>query len=139
MNHPEPFSPTPATADEDRILRTWTPLILRSVLIVSTVVLTIGIVATVLHAPGFYVERFHALQRGHLQDAENLWTLFVGLKAGSPHSIMTIGLYVLTLVPLVRVAFTLVLFLKDQDYIYVAATAYVLGGLILGMMLGRIG
>ena len=139
MNHPEPFSPTPATADEDRILRTWTPLILRSVLIVSTVVLTIGIVATVLHAPGFYVDRFRALQHGELQGAANLWTLLVGVKAGSPHAIMTIGLYVLTLVPLVRVAFTLVLFVKDRDYIYVAATAYVLGGLILGMMLGRIG
>ncbi len=62
-----------------------------------------------------------------------------GMRQGDPHAIMTMGLYVLTLVPLVRVAFTFVLFLKEQDFVYVAATAYVLAGLVVGVMLGRVG
>ena len=41
--------------------------------------------------------------------------------------------------PLARVAFMLVLFLKERDFIYVAATAYVLAALIMGVMLGRVG
>ncbi len=61
------------------------------------------------------------------------------MRQGQPHAVMIIGLYVLTLVPLARVAFTLVLFLKERDFIYVAATAYVLAALIMGVMLGRVG
>ncbi len=139
MNHPETYSPSPAIAEEDRILRTWTPLMLRTVLIVSTIVLITGIAATVLHSSGFYIERFHALQKGQMHATEQFSTILRQAAAGDPHAIMTIGLYILTLVPLVRVAFTFVLFLKDRDYIYVAATAYVLSGLLLGMALGRIG
>ncbi len=139
MNQSQPLPPSATTADEDRILRTWTPLILRTVLIASTIVLVAGLIATVMHAPGFYVNRFHALQHGRLHDTESVGSLVNDLRAGDPHAILTMGLYLLTLVPLVRVAFTLVLFLKDHDYIYVASTTYVLGGLILGVILGRIG
>jgi uncharacterized membrane protein len=139
MNQPERYSPSPVDAEEDRILRTWTPLMLRTILIVSTIVLIAGIVATILHSPGFFIARFHAVQKSQLHGAEGFATLLRGSFAGDPHAIMTIGLYILTLVPLVRVAFTFVLFLKDRDYIYVAATAYVLSGLLLGMALGRIG
>jgi uncharacterized membrane protein len=58
---------------------------------------------------------------------------------GDPHSVMTLGLYVLTLVPLARVAFSFLLFLKERDYAYIGFTAYVLTGLIVGMLLGRMG
>jgi uncharacterized membrane protein len=52
---------------------------------------------------------------------------------------MTLGLYVLTLVPLARVAFCFLLFIKERDYAYVGFTAYVLAGLIVGMLLGSAG
>ena len=70
---------------------------------------------------------------------ESVLQLVHGMRHGQPHAVMIIGLYVLTLVPLARVAFTLVLFLKERDFIYVAATAYVLAALIMGVMLGRVG
>jgi hypothetical protein len=47
-----------------------------------------------------------------------------------PSSIVTIGLPVLTLVPLGRVAFTFVLFVKERERIFALATAYVLAALI---------
>jgi uncharacterized membrane protein len=128
-----------ATADEDRILRRWTPLILRAILIVSTVIMVAGIALSIAFAPSYYVGRFDAIQQGRLFGRESIWQLVQGMRQGQPHSVMIIGLYVLTLVPLARVAFTLVLFLKERDFIYVAATAYVLAALIMGVMLGRVG
>lgn len=127
------------TGEEDRILRTWTPLILRTILVLSSVILVVGVAQTIVKAPGFYVQRFRAIQQGHLHAGESIATLAVGIQEGDSHAITTIGLYVLTLVPLVRVAFTFILFLKERDFVYVTATAYVLAGLIAGMMLGRIG
>jgi uncharacterized membrane protein len=43
---------------------------------------------------------------------------------------VTIGLLVLTLVPLGRVAFTFILFVKERKRIFALATAYVLAALI---------
>jgi uncharacterized membrane protein len=128
-----------ATREEDRILRNWTPLLLRTILIVSSIVMVVGIAETFAQAPGFYVGRFHAIQLGQLHVRESLPQLIDEMRHGDPHGIMIIGLYLLTLVPLVRVAFTFVLFLKERDYVYVIATAYVLTMLILGVMLGRVG
>ena len=128
-----------ATGDEDRILRTWTPIILRSILLLSSIVMAVGIAQSLAFAPGFYVHRFHAIQHGQLHASETLAELLDEMRHGDPHGIMTIGLYLLTLVPLVRVAFTFFLFLKERDFVYVAATAYVLVALAAGVMLGRVG
>jgi uncharacterized membrane protein len=128
-----------AKAEEDRILRTWTPLILRVILILSAVIMIVGVGQAIALAPDFYVRRFQAIQHGQLHVRESLGQLIFGMRQGDPHAVMTIGLYVLTLVPLVRVAFTFVLFFKERDFVYVAATAYVLAGLVVGVMLGRVG
>lgn len=130
----------PVDREEDRILRTWTPLILRAVLLASSIVIVIGIAQSAFFAPGFFAARFHALRgSGQLHPRQNLSELIAEMRRGDPHSTMTIGLYLLTLVPLVRVAFTFGLFLKERDFIYMTATAYVLAALVAGVMLGRIG
>jgi uncharacterized membrane protein len=124
---------------EDRILRRWTPVILRSVLTVSSFVIVVGLGLMLTHSPGFFVERFHAVQAGDVHVHET-WTQLVDRAwQGDPHSVMTIGLMILTLVPLARVAFTFFLFLRERELVFVAATAYVLLGLIAGVVLGRIG
>ena len=128
-----------STSDEDRILRTWTPFILRGIVMASAIVLAVGIAQTAVFAPGFYLGRIRALQHGELHTRESLTQLLDGMRHGDPHGIMIIGLYLLTMVPLVRVAFTFFLFLKERDLIYAMATAYVLAALVAGVMLGRIG
>jgi uncharacterized membrane protein len=128
-----------ATGEEDRILRTWTPLILRSILLLSSIVMAVGIAQSAALAPGFFVRRFHAIQLGQLHVRESVPQLLGEMRLGDPHGLMTIGLYLLTLVPLVRVAFTFFLFLKERDFVYVTATAYVLAALAVGVMLGRVG
>jgi hypothetical protein len=37
------------------------------------------------------------------------------------------------------VTFCLMLFIKERDFAYIGFTAYVLAGLIIGLLLGRIG
>jgi len=128
------------TTDEERILRVWTPIILRTILVGAVVILLFGLLSIMWQDPGYYVMRFHSLQ-SHVryQNRKNLAALASTAFKGDPRSIMTLGLMVLTLVPLVRVAFCFVLFVKERDGIYVAFTAYVLIGLVAGVILGRVG
>ena len=119
--------------DEDRILRHWTPIILRSILITAMAILAVGLILAATRSPGYYVGRFRLVQSGTTIDTEANWAgLTTGPAHGDPRAIMTLGLVVLTLVPIARVAFTFVLFLKERDAVFVAATAYVLAGLIAG-------
>ncbi len=125
--------------DEDRILRVWTPVILRTVLAAAGVVLIIGLFAMTT-TPGEYVDHFRAVQAGtRVQDYGTLGDLLARAWQGNPRSIMTIGLMILTLVPLARVAFCLIFFIKDGNKPYIFFTAYVLAGLLLGVLLGRVG
>jgi len=125
--------------EEDRILRVWTPILLRTILIAAAVVLAVGLFLMATKAPGFYVERFRAVQAGHMHPPESFSQIIPATLAGDPHSVMTLGLFILTLVPLARVAFCFVLFLMERDYTYVAFTAYVLIALVAGVLLGKIG
>jgi uncharacterized membrane protein len=125
--------------EEDRILRVWTPILLRSILIAAMVVLGAGLVMTYTFAPDYYVERYQAVQQGHLIGKEKFGLLFDRVRQCNPHAVLTIGLFVLTLVPLARVAFCFILFIRERDYTYVALTAYVLAGLIVGVLVGSVG
>jgi uncharacterized membrane protein len=127
------------TSREDRILRAWTPLILRTLLIISAAVLVLGLILMGTSAPGYYVQRFHAAQHGRAHISQEWVELGRAALKGDPHSVLMVGLLVLTLVPLGRVAFTFILFVKERDRIFALATAYVLAALIAGVMLGRIG
>ena len=125
--------------DEDRILRFWTPILLRSILIGAVIILILGLTLSATYTPDYYVGRYLAVQAGHLHPRESFIQMFAGAARGQPHSVTTIGLFVLTMVPLVRVGFCFLLFLRERDYAFVGFTAYVLAGLILGVMLGKIG
>src|SRR5713101_2338230 len=125
--------------EEDRILRVWTPILLRSILITAMIVLVAGLILTYTFAPDYYVDRYNAVAQGHLIGKENFGLLAERIRQGNPHAVLTIGLFVLTLVPLARVAFCFILFIKERDYTYVALTAYVLAGLIVGMLVGSAG
>lgn len=126
-------------ANEDRILRIWTPFLLRTILIAATVVLLAGLVLMGTQSPGHYAHRYREVQQGQVHGRETFVQLFEGSAQGDPHSVMTIGLFVLTLVPLARVAFCFLLFIKERDFAYVGFTAYVLIGLVAGIVLGKIG
>jgi uncharacterized membrane protein len=129
---------TQAAKNEDRILRFWTPILLRTILVVAVVILIFGLIL-MTSRPDFYVARFHAAQAHQFVGRKSFPERVVLAVHGDPHSVMTLGLYTLTLVPLARVAFSFLLFVKERDYAYIGFTAYVLTGLIVGMLLGRMG
>jgi uncharacterized membrane protein len=130
---------TSVSAEEDRILRLWTPILLRSIVVVAMTVLVTGLVLTATIAPNYFVHRYRQIQLGHLIGRESLPTIWSNLLAGQPHAVLTVGLFMLTLVPLARVAFCLVLFIKTRDIAYVGFTSYVFAALIIGFLLGHIG
>lgn len=126
-------------AEEDRILRVWTPLLLRTILIAAMIVLVAGMVLAYKFAPEYYVDRYRAVQQGNLIGKETFSGVVEHIREGNPHAVLTIGLFILTLVPLARVAFCFLLFIRERDYTYVGFTAYVLAGLIIGVLVGRVG
>jgi uncharacterized membrane protein len=129
----------PKQEEENRILRVWTPFLLRTILIAAMITLVAGLFLTYTFAPDYYVQRYHEVQQARLIGREKFAMLLDRIREGNPHAVLTIGLFVLTLVPLARVAFCFILFIRERDYTYVAFTAYVLAGLIVGVLVGRIG
>lgn len=125
--------------EENRILRVWTPFLLRTILIVAMITLISGLILAYTFAPDYYVQRYHEVRQGNLIGKETFGLIFEHIRQGNPHAVLMLGLFVLTLVPLARVAFCFILFIRQRDYTYVAFTAYVLAGLIVGVLVGRIG
>lgn len=120
---------------EDRILRLWTPILLRTVLAAAVVLMIAGIFRALTTLPAVGTSALLATSGGRMS-----LVLVVGRAvAGDADALATLGLMALTLVPLVRVAFCFLLFLKQRSMVFVAFTAYVLAALTLGMLLGKIG
>ena len=131
---------TDTASDEERILRVWTPVILRSILSIAIALILVGLLMMAWKNPASYTAHFHRLQsHARAENREPISMLVAGALEGSPRSIMTLGLMVLTLVPLGRVAFCFLLFVRERDGTYVMFTAYVLIGLVVGVILGRVG
>ncbi len=60
--------------------------------------------------------------------------LWHGLQAGSARSVIMLGVLLLILTPIVRVATTVLLFLRQRDWIFVACAGFVLTILVLGLV-----
>ena len=128
---------TMRTEEEDRLLRVWTPIILRASVLTASVILSLGLAAIAIVNPNGYVQRFHLLQQtGSFRHVE-----FSHLSSPEDRvrAVLVFGLLVLTLVPLGRVAFTFFYFLKERDTPFILVTATVLALLIAGVLLGRAG
>jgi uncharacterized membrane protein len=126
----------PVDPEEERILRFWTPVLLRVILVAAVVLMALGT------GLALFVARDRvdpATFRHPVSVHVPLTTVLSEGIRGNANAIATLGLMVLTLVPLVRVAFCFLLFLKERSGIFAAFTAYVLAGLIAGILLGRIG
>ncbi len=67
---------------------------------------------------------------------EGLPALVHGLLRADPLAVLRMGVLVLILTPMVRVAVTLVLFVAEGDWIFVVLTAIVFGILLLGFLSG---
>ncbi|MNL68818.1 hypothetical protein D3C87_1935980 [compost metagenome] len=62
--------------------------------------------------------------------------LLNGIQTGDPIALMGLGILLLILTPTLRVTTSLVLFLKQRDWLYTIICAFVLVMLLIGMALG---
>lgn len=65
--------------------------------------------------------------------ATSLDAIFAGAATGRATSLIRLGVFVLILTPVARVALTLAVFLIQHDWIFVGLTALVLALLLLGV------
>jgi uncharacterized membrane protein len=129
-----------APRDDDRVLRLWTPRILRGALFTSVAFLIAGLVSIAVTAPASYVARYRDLRAGGAPaPAESPLQLLREAAHGQGRALLVAGLLVLTLVPIGRVAFAFAVFLHQRDWPFVVLTALVLAILCVGILLGRIG
>jgi uncharacterized membrane protein len=63
--------------------------------------------------------------------------IFKGLLNCKPYAIMLTGLYLLILTPVLRVAVSIIVFLKEKDYLYTKITLFVLVILIFSLCMGK--
>ena len=61
----------------------------------------------------------------------SLPALFAGVAALKPYAVILLGLFVLILTPVFRVGFSIVLFWKEKDFLYVRITALVFAILLV--------
>jgi uncharacterized membrane protein len=124
---------------EERILRVWTPRLLRTILVAAVTLLTAGLLVSIMHSSSDYSSALRTIQQNSAAAHRPTASLLAEAATGDAIAIVTLGLFVLTLVPLARVSFCFILFLKQNSLVFATFTAYVLAGLVLGMLLGRIG
>lgn len=67
-----------------------------------------------------------------------LLMILQGLAAFKPYAIILTGLFILILTPVFRVGVSIIVFLKEKDFLYVAITAIVFSILIVSFLLGKV-
>ena len=69
----------------------------------------------------------------------SLSSVFYGVVALKPYAIIALGLLILIAIPVMRVAVSVVAFIVERDWLYVAITAFVLVVLLTSFALGEAG
>ncbi len=113
-------------------------ILLRVGVLASLTVVVVGVVVTFAQLRGHSSSAIrHAVVTGHISYPHTLGQLESGLAAGRGPSIITLGLLILLLTPVCRVALSLVGFLYQRDPVFVAVTSFVLFVLLMSFLIGR--
>ena len=117
-------------------LEIWISYVLRIGVLTAGAVILFGLVLYLIEGPGSgRPTTLDQLTADGGQPIEVSWQSIVdGLKSLEPGAIILLGLLLLILTPLTRVAMTLILFILQQDWIFVAITGAVLGILFIGLI-----
>ncbi len=79
-------------------------------------------------------------ESGYVDDVypTNLLLILQDAVALKPYAVMLVGLLILILTPVFRVGISIILFLKEKDYLYARITAVVFTILIVSFLLGKV-
>ena len=127
----------PAETDRDKLIRQAEIIIsnvLRGGVLLSAFIILVGVVM-------FYA-RYLPNGGRTISDhpfPHSVAAVISGLTTGSPLAVIALGLLVLLLTPVMRVAVSIVAFAIEGDHLYTVITSIVLAILIISFLLGKAG
>jgi uncharacterized membrane protein len=140
MTAEKPVKPPPVP-DDARVL--WIELVISRLLrigvITSLAVVLLGTVLTFVHHPE-YTRSAGELPRLITPDAafpHSPGQVLAGLREFQGRSLVILGLLLLILTPVLRVAVSIFLFVYERDRVFVLITSVVLAMLLLSFVVGR--
>lgn len=129
----DPLSPKELRAE------LWISMVLRVGVTLSLVLVLMGLLTCFFHHPQ-YIASKQALDGLIAPGAAFPCTLsdvFAGVAAFRGQAIIALGLLVLILTPIMRVAISIAVFLEERDWLFAAITAAVLAVLLFSFWLGK--
>lgn len=146
-NAPTPCPP--GQVPNDRLLIRSELLIanlLRWGVVLSFVIVTVGIAALVFSGRTGYdstgtsdLSVLLQYQADNSPFPTSVETVMAGLIEFKPYAIIAAGLLVLLMIPVVRVAVSIIAFALERDWLYVLITAFVFAMLMVSFALGKAG
>lgn len=121
----------PASSEENVYTDVYRMLI--AGMIVSSVLFALGIVLAMLHP------QYVPLTSRWVRSEYHVRLVVHGLLHGDPSAIMLVATVLLILTPVARVVVSIVAFLIDRDYKFVAVTSFVFLVMIITVILGELG
>lgn len=113
-------------------IETASSWVLRTGVVLSVIVMLTGLVLGLARGSVTVYAMEHTAFDGHPS------TLWHGVTTGSGFAVMEVGLLILVLTPIVRVATAMLLFaIEDHDWIYTVVTAAVLAMTLAALLLLR--
>ena len=122
-----------ATASS-RAVEAAVSIVLRAGVLLSASIICLGL--TLLVIKGVFANEMRI--DAAIPYPRSLATLYSGLLALDPASIISLGLLTLIATPFTRVAVSIVAFAVERDWRYVAITALVLAILVTGIIMGKV-
>jgi uncharacterized membrane protein len=113
---------------------------LRAGVITSVAIIAVGTLISYLHHPGYLYDKaeMQRLVKPGAAFPHTLGDVVAGVKQGKGQAIIAVGLLVLLITPVVRVAISVLAFLFERDRAFTLITVIVLGLLLLSFVLGRV-
>ena len=123
-----------------RKVETVISIVLRTGVVVSVTVVAIGLAISFLHHPEYLSHlSYKHLTDSHYRFPDTFPGLFHALSKGEGRGVIVLGLALLILTPVMRVAVSIFAFVYQEDPIMVAVTTFVLVMLVSSFFLGKAG
>lgn len=101
---------------------------LRVGVVISAIFIIIGLAILLITGKSGYTANYFPT---------TLYGIFKGLLALKSYAVILTGLLILILTPVFRVAISILVFLKEKDYLYVKITTFVLIVLLFSLFMGK--
>jgi uncharacterized membrane protein len=135
-------SSTTAPVDQEKVRRVEIVIstLLRVGVVTSLAIVVLGTIVTFIHHPQYFTSPAELTRLTSLDGAfpitfTQVFREFVQLRG---EAIVVVGLALLVLTPVARVAVSILAFVYQRDWTFVAITAFVLAMLLLSFVLGRV-